>query len=205
MIWLHFVGGYYKRASFVAEAKRTGITRRIAPNQAKGITFGDVVRLATWGQNGAKAFGAFRIEQLTLNDDIAEVVTRRLKAEGRATLSDSGGRMIVRQCGSYELGPTWEVVAPASEVVELALAAADALGVKASMMVGGPLIELYDPPVAYPDDVTFFRGFKRLQDPHKPPDGKKHVTGVVDYRQRQRKHRKDIQLRLQLEETHVPA
>ena len=115
MLWLHFVGGYYKRASFVEEAKRQGITRRIAPNQAKGMTFGDVVRLATWGQKGARAFGAFRVEQLTLSADIAADVAVELEKQGRATLQDMGGRTIVRQCGSYQVGPTWAVEADAAK------------------------------------------------------------------------------------------
>lgn len=206
MMWLHFVGGYYKRASFIEEAKRKGITRRIAPSQAKGISYGDKIVLATWGQNGAKAFGAFSVDKITLNHDVAEAVTQDLVNEGRAQLIDPGGGMMVRECGSYRIGPTWAVDAEMDEIVDRAQTVAEGKGVKAAFMVGGPLVEVYDPLIKY-EDVNFFRGFKKLKIPHKaaPAQWQSHVTGVIDYRQRKRKQRKDIQLPLELGGQRVPA
>ena len=106
--WLHFIGRqYYSKAKFIKEARRYGITRRVALQVMKKMEFGDLVLLAMRPTKAAKApeiFGSFEIEAVSgLSPEASAAIRERF----RWRLVDNGGRVIGRGCGRYIEGPCY--------------------------------------------------------------------------------------------------
>jgi len=192
MHWLHYVGGFYSPAKFIAEAKRNGVARRVSPSMAHTMSFGDVVTLLNWRGGEPAAFAAFTITRITLQADIAQMVGDQLAEEGKAH-SVAGGGQVVRECGSYDIQAVYAVDVPLEEIVEKAVQTAKKLGVKCSFMVGGPLSQVFDPP--YSVDAPFTRGFiKAGEEANSANDPQ--IVGIEGYKTRTRKARLDLQLTL---------
>jgi len=197
--WLHYVGGFYDTDKFIAEAQRLGVSRRIAPNMAKSLRYGDTIGLLKNGANGVVTIIAeFRVEQLTLDSEIAQQVGAQLVAQGRAHFSEGGGR-VVRECGNYETGGTWYVDADLSEIVEKASGIAEKRGDKFSLLIGGPLIKALEPPVLLQPAPPFTRGFMRCRDEtgfEFEGESEQKMVALLDYKKRRRKKRIDLQMAL---------
>jgi hypothetical protein len=197
--WFHYVGGFYDTDKFIVEAQRLGVSRRIAPQMAKSLKYGDTVGLLKYGGNGIVTIIAeFRVEKLTLDSEIAQEVGAQLVAQGQAHYSE-GGKRVVRECGNYETGGTWYVDADLSEIVEMASEIAREKGDKLSLLIGGPLIQVLNPPVLLQPAPPFTRGFMRCRDEtgfEFEGASEQKMVALIDYRKRKRKRRRDLQMAL---------
>ena len=161
--WVTYIGERYSPESFVAEAeKQHGVSRRLPVSQAKAMQFGDVVACMQWNAGHPSAFAEFRIDKIILQDSVADEVLGELIAAGLVSQGSGGGWSVNRECGSYQVVGTYYVTASINEICRLAETVAERLGEKVWVMVGGPVINTFDPPrhmPAYP----FFRGFARAK------------------------------------------
>ncbi len=197
MLWQHYVGGFYSPAKFIAEAKRHGVSRRVAPNIAKSMSFGDTVQLLSWCSGEPAAFAEFLINRITLDHEIAGELGEELIEEGRARLVERGGGFVTRECGSYSVGATYEVDIDLKEVVERAMALAEEKGLPLSFMIAGPLTRTFDPPVELIPPPPFTRGFIRVgRNGEQPALDDPQLVGIESYKRRKQKERRDIQLTL---------
>ena len=183
MHFMHYIGGRYSRPSFIREARKQGVSRRVSVSHAKTMNFGDTVVLAVWNSGSPTAFAEFQIQHITLSSDVAEAVGQQLAEEGRATSSGNGPVSIVRQCGYYCIVGSWTVDAEFGEIVELAEVAAKEKGTKPWYMISGPLTRVYAEPKPLPMHTKFFRGFKRLEAGlgNVPPISDKGIIGIAGY------------------------
>ena len=210
-IWRHFVGGRYTPEKFVQEARRIGVTRRVAANVAKAMAFGDVVQLLHWRKSGRPVlFAEFTITDIILPAEISAEVRKkhhRLKVSG-----GGDGSRIVRECGSYECVGICAIEPDDSltlkQIAVEAIEIAERLKVSPWFMIGGPLTKVYEPPVEVTPPPKFSRGFTRVDSnqaataietasaqPHQPPTPPT-LTTVGNYKRRERKTRLDLQLQL---------
>lgn len=154
---LHWVGRtLYSPRKFEQEAVKYGITRRIALKVLQSMSWGDRVYLIGLKDKKRKqghVFGYFHLHRIV---GISEGVTDRLLAEGRAHITDLGGKVVHRKCGSYVEGPTYSVRAEISEITAIQ----QETGEKTPLMVGGTFIKV-DPPVRMVD-IPFQQGFRRF-------------------------------------------
>ena len=133
--WIHFIGKqYYTEKSFQVEGREYGVTRRISPQTAKQMAYGDRVLLAINDGKSAVLFGSFIVQTLS---GMGEEAKAALANECTLTMVSAGGKMVSRGCGSYIEGPTWALGCPISmeEIVALATEA----GGDNKFMVGGDL------------------------------------------------------------------
>lgn len=170
----HFVGKPYTPDSFVKEAQKFGVTRRIAANQLKGMNFGDKIIFLVWrGKNIPPAvIGEMRISSVHFDGETNAKVVEELKSEEKIVSESAGsGAVIQRACGSFIDGGSCSLREDVAigELVEKAEKATDAQqeknGIKdddrASVwaMVGGHLDHVYIPPRTLTGDIKFSRGF----------------------------------------------
>lgn len=108
--WLHWIGQqYYTAETFIDEAQRIGITRRVSLQVLKGMSWGDIVSCVQKPKNikGGAVFLEFPITSLSgltggAIDWIRESGTKIIK------VSD-GGDFVDRGCGEYETGAAYSV------------------------------------------------------------------------------------------------
>ena len=201
--WRHFVGGHYTPGRFIREARRLGVTRRVAANVAKAMAFGDTVELLHWKRGRPVLFAEFTVTDIILPVEISIEVRKKHRR-----LKVSGGSRIVRECGSYEMvgvcaiepddGLTLQQIAV--EAIEIA----ERLKLAPWCMIGGPLTKVYKPPVEVSPPPRFSRGFARLDSdqtaaaasawPRQSPTPPT-VIAVDGYKRRERKARLDLQLK----------
>lgn len=101
MYLIHFIGKqYYSIAKFISEAKKYGISRKIAPNILKKMNFGDIILLAQGNSKGSIIFGFFIFSSiLGLKHELIE----KLELEGTIALSSNNPVQVERGCGSYSI------------------------------------------------------------------------------------------------------
>lgn len=135
--FLHFIGGcYYSPEAFVTEAKRYGAQRRILTHHLKKINWGDRILCAFTTEKGIKVVGFFTVTYIT---GISEEGRKRLEEKGFVVRKvDNGGRTVIRACGSYITGPTYETKATCEEIYEC-IKETDA---NAPLFVSGPFTPL---------------------------------------------------------------
>lgn len=195
MIWLHYVGGFYTPQKFVAEAKKHGISRRVASNVAKAMAYGDVIKLLDWNNGQPLHFADFVISGVSMDAVISEGVASKLIEEDKARLVSQGGNTVVRECGSYVASATYEVDAELSEVMEKADEIAARLQIKPTYMITGRLSKAYNPPEPVEPAPKFSRGFIKTYQPVSDEHDQT-VQGVIGYGKRTKKQRDDLSTRL---------
>jgi len=195
MIWLHYVGGFYTRQKFVAEAKKHGISRRVAPGVAKAMAYGDIIKLLDWNNGQPLLFAEFVISGISMDAVISEELAPELIREGKASLVSQGGNTVIRECGSYVASATYQVDVELSEVVEKADAIAAKLDIKPTYMLTGRLSRVYNPPEAVEPAPKFARGFIKTYRPASDEHDQT-IQGVIGYDKRTRKQRDDLTARL---------
>ena len=155
--WLHWVGRtLYSPKKFEAESLKYGITRRVSPKVLRGMAWGDrvyLIGLKDKKRKQGQIFGYFFVHRIV---GISEGVTEKLFSEGRAHITDIGGKVVNRKCGSYVEGPSYSVSAEVSEIAEIQAET----GEKTPLMVGGAFVKV-DPPVRM-KDIPFQQGFRRF-------------------------------------------
>ncbi len=152
--WLHFVGSkYYTIDSFTEESKKLGVTRRVSPQIAQRMSYGDRVLLAMKRGKTPVVFGYFTIDTLT---GISGNTMDRLWGCG-LTGEDLGlgGKMVTKGCGTYIVGSTFTVECDIPDIMAKleGLTAAD-IG---KLMVGGTF---HTHPQARLRDVPFRQGYR---------------------------------------------
>jgi len=157
--WLHFIGGqYYTLDSFVKEAEAEGVTRRVSPQVAEKMSYGDRVLLAMKRGKTPVAFGWFNIERLTgLGDAAMDAIWAEQYSDKEWSVEDlgGGGKAVTRGCGSYVTGPSLLIDRDLPEIMSaLADMTAKEIG---SLMVGG---EFHDHPLVRLKDIPFRQGFR---------------------------------------------
>jgi hypothetical protein len=194
MKWATYVGGYYSKAKFIEESQRLGVSRRAPASVVKQMCFGDTVAVLDWQRGEPVGFAEFVITGLVLPHQIAEQVTEILEAEGKvkSKSKSEGGSTIVRECGTYDIGGSYEVTADIGEITYLAEQEAEVAQVPLDILVQGQLTRIVDPPEMMPDGYPFYRGFARWS-AAVPKDIDGTVAGQVGYKQRETKKRKDLQ------------
>jgi hypothetical protein len=190
--WYHYVGGFYNPQSFLREALKYGVARRVPPAQARAMRYGDRVVLLHWDGGKPKAFAAFEITRLVIEGEVGQEVLSQLKAR----LVDAGGRVVVRECGSYISGPTWVVEEDIPDIMAQAERIAKERGLPLMVMVGGRIVEVYKPPRPLPASFPFFRGFKRVSESTEPARDDGELEVVANYKKRRNKKRRDLQYAL---------
>lgn len=153
--WSHWIGrGTYTMRSFIAEAKKYGVSRRIAPKLLKSMNWGDWVYLVIKQNASDKSglvFGFFVIEHIS---GVNQEVTKALAEDGKIIATTGlGGLLVSRKCGSYTTGPSFTVDASISEISEKI----EEVGGENWLMISGPFYEI-DPKVRL-IGLDFFRGF----------------------------------------------
>ena len=191
MIWLHYVGGFYTPKKFIAEAKKLGISRRVAPNVARFMNYGDVVKLLDWNKGQPLLFAEFVISGISMDAQISEQLTQELIQEGKARLISQGGNTVVRECGSYVASATYEIDIDLGEVVEKADEIAAKLQIKPKYMLTGHLTHIYNPPTVLNPAPRFTRGFIKTYEPVSDEHDQT-MQGVIGYDKRTHKQRDDL-------------
>jgi len=201
MKWATYVGGYYTKKKFVEESQRLGVSRRAPASLVKQMCFGDTVMVLDWQRGEPVVFAEFTITGLVLPGAITEKVAEQLEAEGKIKSKSEGGGLVVRECGKYELGSSYEVDADCGEIVTLAEQANEEREeqgeptIPLEILVQGRLTRIVEPPEMLPDGYPFYRGFSRWSN-GVPEDQTGTVAGQVDYKQRVTKQRRDLQMAL---------
>lgn len=164
MRWAHYVGGNYTPEKFVAEARTSGITRRVSASQIRGMSFGDTVILLYYNDGDPYAFGDFVITKISLKSGIAGAVTQQLVAEGRAIQTSNAPIAVSRECGEFIQAGCWMVLASLDEIVDKAERLSRETGEELWFMVGGNLGRVYDPAIKVIPKINFFRGFAKARE-----------------------------------------
>ena len=120
MHWLHYIGGFYSPAKFIAEARRYGVARRVSASIAHSMIYGDIVTLLSWRGGQPVAFAEFAVSRITMQSEVAQMLGQEL-GQARETHEVGGGGLVVRHCGSYTVEATYVVDVPLPEVVEKAM------------------------------------------------------------------------------------
>jgi hypothetical protein len=152
--WLHFVGSkYYTIDSFIEESKKLGVTRRVSPQIARRMSYGDRVLLAMKQGKTPVVFGYFTIDMLTgiSGDTMDRLWDCGLTAEDLGL----GGKMVTKGCGTYILGATFTVDCDMATIMaKLEGLTAAEIG---KLMVGGTF---HVHPYARLKDVPFRQGYR---------------------------------------------
>lgn len=151
--WLHYIGkSYYGMGDFAREAKRYGVTRRVAPNVLRNMRFGDLILCAQWDGKKGIVFGFFELATVTgLSSEAMAAVREKISLKE----VNSGGYVVHRKCGRYVAGPTYALANDADIPDVIAAAGGAELG---KVMVGGDWVDL---PRFY-IQVPHRQGFRRM-------------------------------------------
>lgn len=144
--WMHFIGkGYYTIPKFIKEAKEYGITRRvgmIGAGAAK-MSWGDKV-ICLQKEGKSPSYSVICEFTITRFVGVSEQAKELLAEKYSMTQRDDESETVERECGSYEIGGTYEIEAPLSEIAkELQKAKQDGMDV-GKVMIG-----------CWPDDITW--------------------------------------------------
>lgn len=189
--WLHYIGGKYTPAKFIAESKRVGfITRRAAANQVKTMHFRDTVLcLKHRGKNVAPAvFCEFVVTGVVFDGELNLKLVDELKAEDKIIEDNTGGPSMTvdRECGEFTMGggatlredvDIPEIMEKAERIqdeMQTAKGLSDGAGGTVWCMVMGVLTKEYVPPRTLAPAVPFTRGFMAL------PEGTTFVSANGD-------------------------
>lgn len=204
--WLHYVGGYYSREKFVAEAQKLGVSRRIPANTAGAMEFGDIVGCLEWRGGEPEAFAEFRVTRISAPSEVAGAAVGDLLQSGRVTYQE-GGEVVERECGEYIEGGSYTLAPDLTmqEMVARIKAVCEAAGVQPFLLLGGPLVKVYDPPFRVEPKPPFTRGFMRARNEaiwEAEPGGVvlegecevNEVRGIEQYGKRTTKDRSNLKL-----------
>jgi len=159
--FLHWIGRqYYKQREFTTEAKREGVTRRIALTMLKAMNWRDRVYLIGRRDGRTKSgriFGYFDLRRIV---GMPKEVTEALMDQGLAYCTDLGGKKVERACGEYLEGPSFVVDATIGEICSILEGLTEQLEEKPKLMVGGKFVAI-DPAIRMPD-IPFQQGFRKF-------------------------------------------
>ena len=114
--WMHFIGkSYYDIDTFIAEAKKFGITRRLPLSLAKGMSWGDIVTCVQ-KEGSNKSHSVFMEFPITRIAGLPEGTSAKLGKILPMRQLDVEPEEISRECGEYETTGTFEVDAPLSDL-----------------------------------------------------------------------------------------
>lgn len=157
MHWLHFIGQkYYTRKRFVDEARRYGITRRVSLQVLRSMDWDDTVLLAIVEGKTPVMFGQFQVTRLS---GISKIARQALEAFFGVKKISDGGTMVVRGCGSYLAGPSYQIDASLPEIAEFLDGIQRNGHDIGKLMVGGTFQELSHPMVRL-KKIPFRQGFR---------------------------------------------
>jgi len=107
MYLIHFIGKqYYSIAQFIKEAKQYRISRKIAPNMLKKLSFGDIILLAQGDSKGSLIFGFFIFTSIFgLKHELFE----KLEQEKIISLQSNNPIPVNRGCGSYVITASYGI------------------------------------------------------------------------------------------------
>lgn len=155
--WLHFIGRqYYSRASFIREAEKYGVTRRVSLHTLARMNWGDLVALAIKESRTPVLFGTFHISRLSgLSPQASDIVRDLFRCE----VIQGQERHVERECGDYyELGIT--VIVHEAPLPEIARALIDAK--KRGIDIGKPMVggvfQAHE--LVYLKDIPHQQGFR---------------------------------------------
>ena len=157
MDWLHWVGReYYTQKSFIKEANKYDVTRRVSLQVAKQMSWGDRVFCAMLNRKKGEIFGHFTITSLS---GLSGEVIQKVNEETEVTMTDPGGEKVEKGCGEYTSGPTFQTEASLEEVVEIAQPLKEEEKDIGKPMVGGTFQKLE--PITL-IDIPFRQGFRTI-------------------------------------------
>lgn len=187
--WLHYVGGKYTPAKFIAESKRVGfITRRAPANQVKSMHFKDSVLLLDWRKGKPACFGEFKITGVVFDGELNQKLIEELKQEDKIIEDNTGGpsTQVDRECGEFTMGggasvrddvdipEIMEKAERLQDEIQSAKGLSKASGGTVWCMVMGVLTKEYFPPRTLDPIPPFTRGFMTL------PEGTTFITSNGD-------------------------
>lgn len=185
--WLTFIGGKYTPESFVNEAEKFGITRRISGQEAKRMAFGDTVYLCYQPRGeDAYAFGTMVVASVVLDGVLGELVTDALGAFGHAERVNGDPILVERECGSFTLAGAVSITCDLEHVVETAQYIAKVGGLDEWYMVGGYLTGVYPEegrPAISQWAATKKRGFTECAISEETTEVNPHILLIKDYKQ----------------------
>lgn len=167
MDWAHWIGGqHYGTERFIREARQLGVSRRIAPRNAQGMGFGDIVYCFRHGPY-CQIIGAFRVTRLSLPADINAEIVEWLKQQGKIeSVSDAPPVKVYRECGSYNEmgGATVTPETTLKEIVDKVIEICKRKEIEPFMLLAGPLVKVFNPPVVIMPRPKPIRGFMHMKD-----------------------------------------
>lgn len=141
MIWLHYVG---KKNRFLQNALTQGVTRRVSPQDARRMEFGDRVVLACWNKGEPYMFAEFTINQVLLQNETAQETTSQLRMCGMAAPMGGDPVHVEKECGEFTIESGCVVTCNMSEIVNSAMYIAGLVDERLWFMVGGSITALYN-------------------------------------------------------------
>jgi len=155
--WLHWVGReYYTQKSFIKEAEKYGVTRRVSLQVAKQMSWGDRVFCAMLNRKQGEIFGCFTISTLS---GLSSEVIEKINEETEVTMTDPGGERVQRGCGEYMSGPSFQTEASLEEIVEIVENVREKNEDIGKPMVGGKFTQIE--PITL-IDIPFRQGFRKI-------------------------------------------
>jgi hypothetical protein len=161
--WLHWVGAkYYTIDSFIKESNEYGITRRVSINDMKRMNFGDYVYCIqkVKGANYGSVFGRFMIIGIS---GMNEIAVSHLKSSYDIKERGGGGTMVMRGCGFYIEGESYEIDATMPEIADI-LDKSNKLGLfnndEIRPMIKGDRLEVLPQPWVVLHNIPHRQGFR---------------------------------------------
>jgi hypothetical protein len=163
---LLYIGKNYP--SFVAEAKRLGVSRNIPLSTLKSLRWGEEVLCATFESYGkrndedklknigdAHLMCSFVFHSILIKSQkVSVALNMRLWERGFIRIVEEGGSVEVdRACGSYSVGVGVITTATVEDVYLILRELQDELNIKVKLMIGGPVWEVFSPGTRLPDAV----------------------------------------------------
>lgn len=157
MDWLHWIGKqYYTQKSFIKEAEKYRVSRRVAPQVAKAMNWGDTVYCAMLDGKTGVIFGYFTVDRIT---GLSVETTEQLKEKYKASTLDDGGNIIERGCGEYQTGETISIDASVEEITNEVIDIGNKGQDGDKLMVSGAFTEIE--PIRLLD-IPFRQGFRTI-------------------------------------------
>jgi len=155
--WLHWIGKqYYTMNSFIKEAEKYSVSRRISLQQLRSMHWGDTVYCAMLDGKTGVIFGYFKVKQITgLDPKTSERVRDRYACE----LLDNGGYAVSRSCGEYATGATYSISADIEEIANEVMNVENEKENKSKLMISGHF-NIIEPIRIL--DIPFRQGFRTI-------------------------------------------
>jgi len=146
--WIHFLGKeYYSTSKFIKEARRLGVSRRVAPHVLRQMRWGDIVLLARSRKASCKIFGWFKISTLFAKG------LKDLLADRLDIVWTPMNETVDKLCGRYTISACCGL-SPFTRLEEVA----ERITKDHKAMVGGELVLLSKPVKIR--GLTYIRGFR---------------------------------------------